>query len=760
MSTKPPENDNNPSLNSKNQKSEDIKINNNTKSDGSTKLDSSFKKLHLPTIKKNSLPTIPVSSVTKRIKKSQSQLNLIRDNKKINIYNPNNEREKVLLAKYSLARINARINDLSLSYKKLFLEKEDNLNIIKNAVSSDDPTFEQNLSLKIEQLLEEVLKYNNFYRNKLSLSTGSYENIKYSEKTEETKEKINKSVIKEGSDNLNFQNSSKENEDKKEELNENNTARTDNNIQNNNQQNNNNNDENKKEEIDNNAKENNNNNNESNQEIKNKHDFSAETRSEDINKLNNSHILNNNNTSNHNININNSLEEQINSIKEIIEEKDEEKNIKEGEKTIQIDRGFFEKSNVPKRLINVLRVKSELSLIRHKLINIEQKLKIKDEEIDELKSRAKMKNIVFQKSVLDSKIVILNRIKTKNKELAEISLPNKTLMKNTLKKELQYYTELNKTFLVGNRDAEEDFVKKKNEFEEKKKFFTSLEAKINNMKYKYSALKLNDLKKKETLEKIKQKINLIDAIKEIIEIDKQTILQKKKEVEEAKKLLENKIEEYNQIKEKKENKYKETNNMQREINSKIAKQHNEINKIKKEIKEIDILIFKEANNYQNINKKDRNAVNQMLIYKNQPSNEFLKFLKQVEKNIYLKQEEEKKNRFKKLKIGKKMSHNIISKIKRKPPEKKEDKESSENSLLLKEKLEYYLNSKEDKKEKEEVKNDEKKEEKKDEKREEKKVEKEEVKKDEKEMEKKFEKEKEKKDEKKEVKKDEKEGKKN
>ena len=744
MSTKQPENDNNPSLNSKNQKSEDIKINNNTKSDGSTKLDSSFKKLHLPTIKKNSLPTIPVSSVTKRIKKSQSQLNLIRDNKKINIYNPNNEREKVLLAKYSLARINARINDLSLSYKKLFLEKEDNLNIIKNAVSSDDPTFEQNLSLKIEQLLEEVLKYNNFYRNKLSLSTGSYENIKYSEKTEETKEKINKSAIKEGSDNLNFQNSSKENEYKKEELNENNNKI---------------NDENKKEEIDNNAKENNDNNNESNQEVKNKHDFSAETRSEDINKLNNSHILNNN-TSNHNININNSLEEQINSIKEIIEEKDEEKNIREGEKTIQIDRGFFEKLNVPKRLINVLRVKSELSLIRHKLINIEQKLKIKDEEIDELKSRAKMKNIVFQKSVLDSKIVILNRIKTKNKELEEISLPNKTLMKNTLKKELQYYTELNKTFLVGNRDAEEDFVKKKNEFEEKKKFFTNLEAKINNMKYKYSALKLNDLKKKETLEKIKQKINLIDAIKEIIEIDKQTILQKKKEVEETKKLLENKIEEYNQIKEKKENKYKETNNMQREINSKIAKQHNEINKIKKEIKEIDILIFKEANNYQNINKKDRNAVNQMLIYKNQPSNEFLKFLKQVEKNIYLKQEEEKKNRFKKLKIGKKMSHNIISKIKRKPPEKKEDKESSENSLLLKEKLEYYLNSKEDKKEKEEVKNDEKKEEKNDEKREEKKVEKEEVKKDEKEVEKKFEKEKEKKDEKKEVKKDEKEGKKN
>ena len=76
------------------QKSDAINIYNNSKSDYSTKLDSSFKKLHLPTIKKNSLPPIPVSSITKRIKKSQSQSNLIEHNKKINIYNQNNEKEK------------------------------------------------------------------------------------------------------------------------------------------------------------------------------------------------------------------------------------------------------------------------------------------------------------------------------------------------------------------------------------------------------------------------------------------------------------------------------------------------------------------------------------------------------------------------------------------------------------------------------------------------------------------------------------------
>ena len=75
MSTKPQENENNPNLNNKIQKSDAINIYNNSKSDYSTKLDSSFKKLHLPTIKKNSLPPIPVSSITKRIKKSQSQSN-------------------------------------------------------------------------------------------------------------------------------------------------------------------------------------------------------------------------------------------------------------------------------------------------------------------------------------------------------------------------------------------------------------------------------------------------------------------------------------------------------------------------------------------------------------------------------------------------------------------------------------------------------------------------------------------------------------
>ena len=47
------------------------------------------------------------------------------------------------------------------------------------------------------------------------------------------------------------------------------------------------------------------------------------------------------------------------------------------------------------------------------------------------------------------------------------------------------------------------------------------------------------------------------------------------------------------------------NKIQKEINSKITKQKNDINRIKKETKEIEKLIYKEIENYLNLNKKDK-----------------------------------------------------------------------------------------------------------------------------------------------------------
>ena len=560
--------------------------------------------------------------------------------------------------------------------------------------------------------MEEVLKNTTINKNnKLTLSTSNYENIKFTEdkqnKTEDNKEMNEKTPNKAEEDNLNDK---VINEEKNEEQIDNNNIEENNNKEqaNNQEQNNdnnveqkNNNEENKKIEENNNLNNNANINNDTNQEIKNRHDYSLETRAEDFNKMNsvnNSHLMNKKTIFNNVNNINNSLEEQINNIKEIIEEKEEDKQGKEGEKTVQIESGLFEKSSVPTRVFNILKVKSELSALKHKLINIQQRIKTKEEEIEELKSRAKMKNIIFQKKTLDSKMITLNLIKWKNKEIEEVSLPTKNLLNENLKKDLKYYNEINKNYNVGNKDAEEDYLKKKNEFEEKSKNYNNLEAKQNNLKYKYNSLQLNDLKRKVYLENMKSKIGQIDDIKNVIENDKEMIEEKKKEIEEAKKNLEKKIDEYNKTRENKENKYQEMNKLQREINNKINKQKNEINKIRKEIKEIDKSINKEVENYHNLNKKDKESVNQMLINKNKPNFEFLYYIQELIQNENKKLEDEKKNRFKKLKIGKKVTHNIISKIKRKPS-KIEEKISTENLPLLEEKLEYFLNNKGDKEDK-------------------------------------------------------------
>ena len=152
MTTKLKEKANNSATNIKIKKPNEINTTYNAKIENTIKMDSSLKKIYLPAIQKRTMQTIPVSSITRRIRKSQSQSHLRNAYKKTNTFNPNTEKEKILLAKYSLSRINAKINDLSLNYKKLLVEKEDNLNIIKNAICSDDPTYAESISLKIQQL--------------------------------------------------------------------------------------------------------------------------------------------------------------------------------------------------------------------------------------------------------------------------------------------------------------------------------------------------------------------------------------------------------------------------------------------------------------------------------------------------------------------------------------------------------------------------------------------------------------------------------
>ena len=655
MTSKLKENIINPTKNIKLQKAEEITGHSDSRKENIAKISASLKKIYLPTIQKKTMPTIQDSPITRRIKKSQSQAILLND------YNSplsaNTEKEKILLAKSSLLRINAQIHDLTLNYRRLQIEKEDNLNIIKKALCSDDPTYTDTILLKIEQFLEETLK--NFNHNNKSISTINYENMRITDdknsKLDDSKEKNNKSMAKDENDNIS-----------------------------NNEKNSNNNEENIE-------------NNNISQDNQHKHNNSIETRAEDPNKVNsfnNSRVLNNNSS---NVNANNSLEEQIKCIKETIEEKDENKGAKI-EKTLQIESGIFEKSSVPTRVFNILKAKSELSFLKHRLINIQQKIKLKNNEIEELKSKAKMKNILFQKNVLDSQMITLQQAQSKKKEIEEISLPSKNLMMENLRKNLKYYNEINKSYLVGNKDIEENYFKKKNEFDEKSKNYTNLEAKNNNLKFKYNSLRLNDLKKNINLQNMKAKINLIDEIREIIESLKSTIKDKKEEIEYGKNILNERIDKYNKTREKKENTYQEMNQLQREFNSQISKRKNEANKVKREAKEIDILINKEIQIFDNLNKKDKNVIGELLLNKGKNNSEFLKFLSEFEIYENNKFAELKKNRFKKLKKGNKIEYDIISTVKKeeKKVEKKQNETKSKSSAdvkLLEEKLVYYLNSK-------------------------------------------------------------------
>ena len=204
-------------INLKLKKPEEMASFHSTKVTNASKLDTSLKKLYLPKIQKRTIQTLPISSLNRQLVKSRSQAFLTADNKDSESIDPNEEKEKLMLAKLSLSRINGKINDLKLNYKKLLLEKEENLGIIKDAMRSNDPVYIENLYLKIEQMLEDSMK--NY--TKKTLTTHNYES-KFTEeknnKSYESKDKINIGNIKDENDNLNVKiNPENEKENVKEE---------------------------------------------------------------------------------------------------------------------------------------------------------------------------------------------------------------------------------------------------------------------------------------------------------------------------------------------------------------------------------------------------------------------------------------------------------------------------------------------------------------------------------------------------------------
>ena len=127
------------------------------KVDGISKIDSDLKKLYLPVISKKILPKIPFQLI--QLTKSQSQKNYnisindiqLEQNKQNYQYN---EKEKLIFAKLTLSRIEAKINDLLINYKKLLNERNQNLKVIKEIINSNNLSNKEILLNKIQYLLE------------------------------------------------------------------------------------------------------------------------------------------------------------------------------------------------------------------------------------------------------------------------------------------------------------------------------------------------------------------------------------------------------------------------------------------------------------------------------------------------------------------------------------------------------------------------------------------------------------------------------
>ena len=143
-----------------------------TKNESAIKNDSNLKKLYLPSISRKADQKEPSSTI--KLVKSQSQQNIrIPINEDQLKYTLNCEREKLMIAKLALSRLEIRINELNANYKKLLNERDDNIKMIGEIIKNNPPNNE-NLVLKIRYFLEEYNKH-----NKRIMNTSYYDSIRY-----------------------------------------------------------------------------------------------------------------------------------------------------------------------------------------------------------------------------------------------------------------------------------------------------------------------------------------------------------------------------------------------------------------------------------------------------------------------------------------------------------------------------------------------------------------------------------------------------
>ena len=290
-----------------------------------------------------------------------------------------------------------------------------------------------------------------------------------------------------------------------------------------------------------------------------------------------------------------------------------------------------------------------------------------------------MKNIIFQSNILGTNMNELNKIKSIIKEFEDKSIPEKCLIYENTKKELEFYSKLNNTIITENKKAYEQYLNSKVEYDSKYKKCISLEDKNENMKYQYNFLKQSDLKKEVLLKEIKERIGQIPNIKEIIEKQKLIIKEKEKEINDLKIALETKNKEYEKVEKERNKEFDNMNKIEKEMNIKICKHKNESSKIRNDIREIEKNIMNQIETFRKLNPKKIEEFQELYYSKNDDKKSLVDFLKKEQQIILKSIQDYKKEWHKNFKKEGNISYNQIAKNKNKFSDTKNNKKINESN---------------------------------------------------------------------------------
>ena len=329
------------------------------------------------------------------------------------------------------------------------------------------------------------------------------------------------------------------------------------------------------------------------------------------------------------------------------------------------DSKLFEGSGIPSGVFKSLLVKTELSSLRHKMISIQENILIKEEEINEVFDKSKMKNILLESNKLLFQSNELQKIQTRTNELQTFLIPNKTKLLDNLKDEFDYYDNIKKKVTDELNSYKEKYSSLKILNDTKNKSNKFLLEKSESLKYQYKKYKQNGLKKDIEVTKNKQKISEISNKNE--EFNKFQEKSEKNEtvINNLKEELNLKTNDFNEIDKERNKNYVEIEEYERQTNIRLNREKNLITEERNNIRDFEKLINQEMRNYSEINMRGDEGLINLYSKKSKGDGGLLEFIDEEKKN-YDKMSEEYKTKIVKEKskysVIKLKGYNYLSKI--------------------------------------------------------------------------------------------------